>query len=166
MQYKIQGDGSYLALINPQAYKTFVGRDWAQNPKLLEPHFIEQMQNYSGLFWDTNLEADWIVDVMMQPTSESGFREVTGSIKVTNGQLVLFEYNALTMMAQFETNTTEKYIKNNTISLENGDYNVKIIQKNNPDEHFPDGTSVDFIIEIIAAETLQTPWQEVPWSKL
>ena len=66
MKYYIKGDGSYLCIIDVNTYKCHVGPNWANNPKLLEPHFVEQMQEYSGLFWDTNLETSWLVEVQTE----------------------------------------------------------------------------------------------------
>lgn len=166
MIFNIRGDGSYLGLIDVGTYQGFVGLDWAKNPKALEPHFIEQMQNYSALFWDSNLESNWVVEVKTVSDGDSGFREVSGSIKVTGGRLAILEYDSLTTLAQFEKHTLEEQIKDNFITLENGNYLVKIIQKFDPSTNFPDGTTTDFIIEIIKSDEVLPPWQEVPWSTL
>jgi hypothetical protein len=166
MKYYIKGDGSYLSLIDPKQYKTFVGPDWANNPKLLEPHFVGQMQSYSGLFWDTNLETDWVVDVQKENQEASGYRKITGSIKVTDGKLAILEYDALSMLAQFEDYTVEKYLGDNVIEVENGDYQVKIVQLNDPETTFPDGESSDFIILLEKTDDVLPPLPEVPWSKL
>lgn len=166
MIFNIHGDGSYLGLVDVGSYKGFVGPDWAKNPKLLEPHFIEQMQTYSALIWDTNLESDWMVEIKQENSNDSGFREVLGSIRVTKGRLAMLEYNSLSGLAQFENYTVEERMKENFISLENGNYQVRVIQKFDPKINFPDGTSTDFIIEIIKSDDLLSPWQEVPWSIL
>jgi hypothetical protein len=166
MKLHISGDGTYLALIDTAKYKGFVGPLWSKIPRLLEPHFIEHMKNYIGLFWDTNLETNWVIEVMTEKVTTSGFREITGSVTVTNGFLAVLEYNALTNLAQFEKYTIEKYIKENVIPLENGNYTIRVIQLKDPESNFPDNIETNFIFEIIRSETLLPPWTEVPWSKL
>jgi hypothetical protein len=162
----IKGDGSYLGLIDVNTYSTYVGPDWASIPRLLEPHFIDEMQKYTGLFWDTNLESDWVVDLRIGLTEEQGFREITGSIRVKSGKLALFEYDSLSMMAQFEKYTVETELKDNFIELENGIYTVRIVQLENPEEVFPDGKATDFLIEFEKTDVLLPAWDTVLWSIL
>ena len=166
MKYYIMGDGSYLGIIDVNTYKCHVGPNWANNPKLLEPHFVEQMQEYSGLFWDTNLETSWLVEVQTEKIDISGFREVSGSIKVTDGKLALLNYDSLTMLAQFEYQTIEEHIKDNFFDLENGNYQIRIVQLFDPKTYFPNGVSTDFVIDIQSIDVLLPPWNTVPWSKL
>jgi hypothetical protein len=162
----IKGDGSYLGIVDVGSYKGFVGKDWAKNPRLLEPHFIQQMCTYSGLFWDTNLESAWRVEVSMERSDKTGYREVQGSLVVTGGKLVILDYDALTMMAQFEEHTLERYVGDNAIVLENGNYDVRIVQVFDPKVHFSDGKSADFLIEVTKTNELGAAWGQVPWSKL
>jgi hypothetical protein len=166
MKLHIKGDGSYLGIVDINEFNGYVGSDWAENPRLLEPHFIEHMQKYAGLFWDTNLESDWVVEVAQERSDRSGFREFSAPLKVTNGKAAFLNYDSLTMLAQFEDEDIEKHIGDNLLDIENGDYNIRVIQLKDPELVFPDGTSTDFLIEITKTDSFLPLLSEVPWSRL
>lgn len=168
MKIHIDGDGSYLGLINFEKYKTFVSSNWADTPKLLEPHFIEHMKNHSAIFWDTNLDSDWVIDFRINENSKVSnyFRKFNSSIQVTTGSLYLLEYDDISKLAGDKDLTLEDCFNEQEIWLENGIYKVEILQLNNPRQVFSDGDSIDFIINANKTDEFKYTLDEVPWSLL
>lgn len=98
-QLSISDDSGLLGLVDTQAYETYVSESWTYE-QLVE-HFAKQSAKGSILVWDCGDGGDiYRVDVKLGFTNEVGFREATGSLKVTGSQLYLTSYTALTMAAQ------------------------------------------------------------------
>src|SRR5215203_2009722 len=100
LRFEIPDDSGFLALIDPDAYESFVNKDWGFDE--LVAHFINQMQKQRLLIWGTGAEELWRVQVRFSTSAVRGYREVDGSLVVTNNRLLLTNYDALTMAAQFQ----------------------------------------------------------------
>ena len=164
------GDGSYLAILDAGRYASFVGSDWYENDRLLEPHFVEQMRRNVALVWDTGLETDWRLEIREAFSSDRGFREVVGSIESSNGTLCLVNYDSLSMAAQFADQRLPD-ASSKELLLAPGIYKFRVIQVIDPrdrtslTEQF-DAGGANFVLEYERTDRPLTAWTEVPWSRL
>src|SRR5690349_17141020 len=125
----VRGDGTYLALVDTHRYSSFVGPDWASEPRLLEPHWVREMAGRALLVWETGQEADWRVRVQMGLSAQAGARDVRGAIEVTAGEVYLANYDSLTMAAQFRDHTLpDDDCRPCRIEIPSGTYTVRIVQ--------------------------------------
>lgn len=167
------GDGSYLALVDARRYVSFVGPNWADDPRLLEPHWIAQMKDQTILVWDTGFETDWRVLVSSGFSSAFGYREVRGTVRLSAGEAFLVNYDSLTMAAQFEDHRLpDESCEANRILAAPGLYEVRIVQMVEPDRYFREPGSLsenrppEFLVELQPATGQAEPWSSVPWSTL
>jgi len=163
MMLRVTDDSGFLAVVVPSAYSTFVDSNWEFDQ--LFDHFRDQMKQRLLLIWGTGLEGFWNVDVRLEPTSVSGFRQVTGPIRVAGGAVLVTNYESLTMAAQFaNVRLPEKHQKDLLIKLADGEYCCRIIQMFDPDKHesLKAGTP-DFVIEFSREASTPAPWADVPW---
>jgi hypothetical protein len=120
-------DSGFLGIVNTHLYKTFVKEDWKYED--IEHHIINEMNNYSILFWKTDNEDEYSIELKEAKikTNEKGY---IGSIKVTNEELFLVNYESITMAAGNENATLpEKHLKEYRIALPNGNYHIKVNKK-------------------------------------
>jgi hypothetical protein len=124
MKFDIADDSEFLGIVNTRLYKSFVKQDWEFND--IENHLINEMKNYSILFWKTDVENKWSVEV--KETNKINKNGLTGSIKVTDEELYLINYESITMAAKYEdVKLPEKHMEEYRIKLSNGNYNINII---------------------------------------
>jgi len=84
----------------------------------------------------TGLENEWTVNFLDKPTNKKAFREFFKTIKVTNGQLFLTNYEDLTMAAQFEDEKIPaKQNADLFIQLDNWKYEVTVRQLFDPNDN-------------------------------
>lgn len=163
---EISDDTGFLGLIDPASYQTFIDENWTYE-QIIE-HFKEQMQLRRLLIWETGFEGFWRVCVEIgssKPTA--GFRSVTGPIIASTGQLLLVNYETLTMAAQYEDVTLpEKHLEHCRIGIEPGSYECQITQMFNPESHDQnDDGDLDFILQLRRADQLSNYWLGIPWAK-
>ncbi len=167
--FRITDDSGFLALLDSDAYEGFVDENW--DFQLIVSQFQSQMQQWRLLIWATDMENVWTVQVCFEPVAERGFREQTGSIFVSDGWLLLTNYEALTMAAQFEdVKLPEAHEYNQLIQVEPGGYKCRIIQlqdhacnAESDEEESTERGKVDYIIELLKDEHLAPPWPSIPW---
>ena len=173
MIFDLSGDTTYLALVDTHQYESYVGPDWASNERLLEPHFIAQMQRQRMLAWETGSDAGWRVEVREGFSDASGFREMIGTIHLSMGEAFLLDYDDLTMSAQFENESLPgAEARERRFAAAPGIYECRIIQMIDPESYLLTDACLDpdrapeFIIEIRPAAVAHPSWQDVPWSTL
>jgi hypothetical protein len=161
--YEVTDDSGFLALAVPASYRTFVSSDFTF--ERVRAHFRAQMARRSLLIWGTGLEGFWNVDVALKSVDVSGFREVSGPIRVTGGSLLLTNYDSLTMAAQYEDVTLpEKHQRDLLLALSDGEYTCRIIQMFNPARETSAGENKpDFVIEVQTAAGQLAVWDDIPW---
>jgi len=131
IELKVTDDSGFLALVNAAQYDSFIDANW--NFEDIIQRFIKEMNNEFLIIWSTGYEKTWTVNILERPTEKKSFREFSKSIKVTEEQLYLTNYEDLTFAAQF--NDIKLPLKHNAelrIDLENGAYNVTIRQMFDP----------------------------------
>lgn len=167
--FRVTDDSGFLALTDSDAYEGFVSANW-DFPQLVM-HFQEQMRQHRLLIWGTDMEDIWTVEVRFEPVQEEGFREQTGSIVVSDGWLLLTNYEALSMAAQFEdVKLPEAHECNQLLQVEPGGYRCRIIQLQDHTYHADADEEVgtergetDYIIELLKVEHLTQPWPNISW---
>ncbi|MEP3226302.1 MAG: hypothetical protein ABJO01_10025 [Parasphingorhabdus sp.] len=162
LDFEILDDSGLLGLVDVFAYSTFVSQDW-EYEQLLD-HFADQMSKRSILVWECSDGGNnYRLRITKQFSQTSGWREVTGSIAVTNNKLNIASYTALTMAAQFDDQILpgmgEQDFK---FPIKNGTYKVRIIQNYNPETvDYDNFQEPHFILEIEEGQT--EIWPEVAW---
>jgi hypothetical protein len=163
MPFKVTDDSGFLAIIDPDAYQGFVHVDWTWDT--IQEHFAREMRERHLLIWGTGMENVWSIDVSLQPTRATGFREVVGSIDVSRGRLLVTSYDSLTMAAQFpDVTLPEEHEREQVLSVSPGLYDCRIIQLSDPDSDAPFKEAVSFIYEVTRATLPREVWSEIPWS--
>ena len=123
--FTIPADYGCLAILDPENYSAFVSEDWAVDG--LKQHFIDQNEYGSLISWGCGY-GNWIVKLIIGPSTESGFQSFVSGFK-TGGQIVLTTYESLAMAAQFEdVSLPEAHEQKQLIHVEAGNYQVKVIQ--------------------------------------
>lgn len=163
MRFQITDDSGFLALIDPKGYEAFVSRDWELDQ--LFNHFKEQMKRQRLLIWGTGSEGTHEVEVSMEFSETKGFREVIGYIQVNSGELCLINYESLTFAAMFpEIKLPEDHMRDLIVNLKSGFYQVRIIQRDDPDKDFVEGyEGLRFRVEFRPARRTPDYWRNIPW---
>lgn len=161
--FEVTDDSGFLALAIPSSYRSFVATDWTFEQ--MRAHLRAQMARRSLLIWGTGLEGFWKVDVALKAVDLTGFRELTGPLRVTGGSLLLTNYESLTMAAQFEDVTLpEKHQRDLLLAVPDGEYTCRIIQMFDPDRETSAGEdNPDFVIEVQKAAGQLAVWDDIPW---
>jgi hypothetical protein len=144
-------DSGFLGIINTHLYKAFVNEDWEYED--IENHIINEMKNHSILFWKTEYEDEIVVEINeVNKIIKNKENEFIGSIKVTNEELYLINYESITMAAAYEDiKLPEEHLKEYKIKLPNGNYDIKIIIKGEKHK-----------IEYNKTEELENIWTIIP----
>jgi hypothetical protein len=145
--YRITDDSGFLAIVNPARYHSFVNSDW-EFEELMQRFKIE-MRNNNLIIWSSGGERTWKIQVLEALSDRKAFRQFDKLIEVTENQLLLINYEDITMAAQFEGEplVTERN-KNQLFDIKNGVYNVTIRQMFDPEnlEAIPSDEKADFEI--------------------
>jgi hypothetical protein len=160
---ELTDDSGFLAIVVPAAYQGFLDGNW-QFDQLLA-HFRAQMSRQSLLIWGTGLEGRWQVDVLLRPSHVRGFREVSGPLQVVGGQVLVTNYESLTMAAQFEdVRLPEEHQQDLLVEIPNGNYSCRVVQMFDPGvaESAAPGTP-DFVLEFSSESGAAAAWSEIPW---
>jgi hypothetical protein len=162
MPYEITDDSGFLAIVDPDAYRTFVHSDWTLD--MIQQHFAREMQDRHLLIWETGMEHIWRVDVSFDSSRVSGFREVVGSIIASQGRLLLTSYDSLTMAAQFpDVSLPERHEQEQVLTVSPGLYDCRVIQVSDPESDAPFEEPVNFIYEFTRATLPKEVWSKIPW---
>jgi hypothetical protein len=162
---EVTDDSGFLAVVVPASYEGFVEVDW-QFDQLFR-HFVAQMTRRSLLIWGTGLEGFWRVDVRRRRSLVRGFREVVGPIRVAGGAVLVTNYEALTMAAQFwDVRLPERHQQSLLVEFPDGEYDCRVVQMFDPCESESAGPGKpDFILEFSRTTGNRSEWSEVPWFK-
>ncbi len=163
--FEVSDDSGFLALIDPDAYRSFVNEDWTLDE--LMAHFKNQMQQQRMLIWGTGAEKIWQVELRFSTGRQLGYRNVDGPLVVTNNRLLLTNYDELTMAAQFQdVILPEPPQEDRIIPISTGMYQCRIVQTNDPTTERPSRTSpvCDFVIEIVSRTAELPVWAAVAWA--
>src|ERR1700733_15329574 len=93
-RFRITDDSGFLALIDPDAYRSFVDADWTLE-QLFE-HFKSEIDARHALIWGTGREEGWRVQVTFSDVTNEGFREFVAPIAASGNCLLLTNYESLT----------------------------------------------------------------------
>ncbi len=164
MLFRVTDDSGLLAIIDPDAYRGFVGADWTWDTIL--SHFLQEMHERHLLIWGTGMEHFWHIDVSFTPTRMTGFREIIGSITASKGRLLLTNYESLTMAAQFpDVVLPEPHEHRQLLAVSPGLYDCRIVQLSDPSSDAPFVERVSFLYEFVPATSPREVWNELPWSR-
>jgi hypothetical protein len=158
--YVIVDDSGLLGLVDCKSYQSFISPDWTYEE--IVAHFSEANRWHSLAVWECGDGGDsYVIRVRQGITSESGFRQITGAIRVTAEALNLVSYDSLTMAAQFSDEVLPpKHERDLCIELPNGDYQIRVIQTYDP-SCCTRPKEPHFIIEY--AQGKGPPWDGVAW---
>ena len=160
---EVSDDSGFLAVVVPATYEGFVEPDW-QLQQLFR-HFAAQMGKRSLLMWGAGLEGVWRVEVRQRWSRASGFREVSGPIRVVGGAVLVTNYESLTMAAQFaDVRLPERHQRDSLVELPDGEYACRVVQMFDPSEaKSAEEGRPDFVLEFTRATGVLEPWPVVPW---
>lgn len=119
------------------------------------------------VIWDCGDGGDeYVVRAREGITTEPGFREKTGAIRIGGQGLHLISYDALTMAAQFDDEILpSKFERGNCIDLPQGEYRLRVVQTYDPSQVTRPGEGKPhFIVEYEAGRA--EGWDEVAWLRL
>ena len=163
MIFRVTDDSGFLAIIDPDVYRGFVHANWTT--EMLREHFARELAARRLLIWSTGLECFWKIEVSLQRTGTTGFREVTGGIIASQGRLLLTNYESLTMAARFpDVSLPQAHERGDVLSLPPGAYNCRVLQLSDPAGDGPFEEPVNFVYELIPAVQVAEPWREIPWN--
>jgi hypothetical protein len=156
--FNIVDDSGFLALIDPDAYRSFVAEDWTY-PEIMQ-HFTQEMQERHALIWRTESENMWRVLVQFHPATGVGAPEFVGPIGATHGRLLLTSYESLTMAAQFaDVTLPEPHEQDQLIMLAPSMYRCRIMRTGVAAED--ESEQAHWIIEMLPDGHDLPVWREV-----
>jgi hypothetical protein len=167
--YEVTDDSGFLALVDPVAYRSFVDRDWALDQ--LFGHFKEEISAGRLVMWGTGREDIWSVEVRFHRSSEIGFREFPTIVRASTDQLLLTNYESLSMAASYDDLALpENYQRNLLFSVTPGVYECRIVQRLDPGMTDPDLREghADFFIELTSSgncDEEKSVATAIPWSE-
>jgi hypothetical protein len=162
MKCKITDDTGIIALIDPDAYGTFVSEDW-EYEQLLE-HFSSQMDRGTLLIWSTEMENIWDVEIFQSRPILDGFRYAKGFIKSTKGRLLPVSYDDLTYVAQYvDAQLPLSHGELRIITVPAGGYHATIIQVSDHSGLMSDLKKPDYKIFLQSTNESEPKWSEILW---
>ncbi|HET6247626.1 MAG TPA: hypothetical protein VFE47_08015 [Tepidisphaeraceae bacterium] len=168
-RYKVIDDSGYIGLFDPDAYVAFVSEEWTL-PTLVA-RFKREIGAGHLLLWGTGMENFWKVKAQLGFSRRKGFREVLGSIDVSQSRLCLTSYDSLTMGAQFEdVKLPQRHELQLIVPVPSGKYECRVVQLNDPDALVGETAEDqdDFLVELrprTVADKIAT-WKSIPWGDL
>jgi hypothetical protein len=162
---EITDDTGFLGIIDPAGYQGLVAKNRTYE-RLLD-HFKTQMQANHLLIWETGLEGNWRVRVDTASAKISdGFRSISGPIFASGAELLLVNYETLTMAAQFEDKSLpEQEMTYCKFAVEPGLYECRITQMFDPANFCDSDGEFDFILQLASTAHPPAPWTEIPWAR-
>lgn len=163
---KVSDDSGFLAVLDPAAYRGFVGE--ACESKQLLNAFRSEMKRNTLLIWGTGLEGLWNVEVTLKRSLARGYRDISGPLVVTRGNILVTNYQSLSTVANnSDVRLPQKHETNHLVSVPNGQYRCRVIQCFNPKKYEPadpaEPARADFVIELTYARTLARSLRGIPW---
>lgn len=164
MRLEVTDDSGFLAMIDPDAYRGFVGDDWELGQIL--DHFTREMAERHLLIWCTEQSGGWTVDVSFDPSQVVGLREMQGSIVFTSGRLLLTNYERLTMAAQFSHVTLpESHQADLVVPVTPGSHHCRIVQLSMEAHEWDRTMPPEFLLELRHDSVLEPSWERIPWAE-
>jgi hypothetical protein len=160
--YEVTDDSGFLAVIDPASYRSFVHAHWTLDQVVMR--FKEEMSGEHMLIWGTGREDTWRVEVAFRRSSVGGFREFTAPLSASGDQLLLTNFESLTMAAEFEDiKLPEAYQNDLLIPVQPARYLCRVVQWLNP-ESSPDlsDRNPDFRIELAPIKSTAKDGEDVP----
>jgi hypothetical protein len=156
MRFTVTDDSGFLAIIDPDSYRGFVGEDWTYE-SLLE-HLAREMQRRSLLVWATS-EHGGTWTITTEAANHAG-RSVTGTIVSTSGRLCITNYESLTMAAQFaDVALPEPHMADLLFDVEAGTLQCTVTQIHD-DDSMP---GPHFAISLSPAGSMGPAWSRPAW---
>lgn len=166
-RYEVTDDRGYLAVVDPDAYETFVSHDWDDDQ--IRAHFLEQMRRERILVWCSGMEETWDVEVTHGRTNRRGFREAEGPIRCTRGRLLFTSFDSLSMAAQFaDVTLPEAHERDQVLELPIGEYRCRVVQTHDPGLWVADRKASgepDFVLELTHGAEQLPIWAAIPWDR-
>jgi hypothetical protein len=162
IEFTIIDDSGLLSLVDCDAYVSFISPDWTYEGIIA--HFEKAIYSKTMVVWDCGDGGDeYRVQAREGITTESGFREKIGAIRVGGQGLHLVSYDALTMAAQFDDETLpSKFEHSNYIELPPGEYRLRVVQTYDPSQVTrPADGAPHFIVEYENGHA--EGWNDVAW---
>ena len=129
----ITDESGFLGIVNPDKYNSFFSEDWQLSQ--LFKHFVGEMNNDNLILWSTGSENIWTVNFVNKPSKKKSYREFYKTLEVTNGKIVLTNYEDLTMAAQYrDEKIPAKQHADLSIDLDNGRHEFQIRQFFDPED--------------------------------
>ncbi len=130
----LSDEDGIIGIADADRYNGYISEDWELN-EIVEL-FIQQMNDQNLIVWKASDDGNvWNIDITNKRSKKMAFREFEKTIEVTSRGLYLIDYTALTMIAQYKTNTVKSECKESQkIEIENGTYNVMVRQLFNPED--------------------------------
>ena len=167
---RVIDDWGYLALVDPDAYETFVdfGADeWDE--RRIRAHLAVQMRHRRLLVWDSGMENIWNLGVSLGAVAGRGFREAVGPIRCTGGRLLLTSFNSLSMAAQFaDVTLPEPHEADQLLSVAPGEYHCRIVQLRDHALGAADPKAPgepDYLLELLPADAPLPAWTAIRWDR-
>jgi len=161
--YRVVDDGGFLAILDPNAYTSFISETFSSY-EVLRRHFLEEMQKGTILVWGTGVANKWRIDVRFEQSDVVGFRQVTGPLNVSDGFLCLSDYGTLFGAALNKAASLPPGNKRSLyIQLASGRYTCRVVQMFDPEDDDCSDGDHDFLIELYSQESSPEPWLEIPW---
>jgi hypothetical protein len=167
--YEITDDSGFMALVDPAAYRSFVDSKWTLNQ--LFRHFKEEMKYGRLLIWGTGREDVWRVEVRFGRSPETGLREFSTKVRASTGQLLLTNYESLTMAAQFENVLLpENHQRGLIIPVPPGVYHCRVVQRLAPEIDDPvlRDNEADFLVQLTLLKNSDEETEDlsvIPWTE-
>ncbi|PEF97125.1 hypothetical protein [Bacillus toyonensis] len=162
------GDTNFIGVANTNKYESFVDGDWELD-NLLQ-HFGDEMKQGHILVFqmtEEGIEHSWRVEVRKgtEKITHKYFRKAVGHIQVTENQLYLVDYDCLTMAAQFQNHKVpDQNCSKYKIEIENGFYEVEVVQYYNVDEdEYVGASETDILLNFIKVSANEPIAEMVFW---
>jgi hypothetical protein len=163
MRVQVTDDSGFLALVDPDTYSGFVGKNWQLEDVLTR--FRQEMAAGHLLVWGTGQEGCWTVDAAVRDDPARGIREVAGSIVCSRGRLLVTNYESLTMVAQFADMTLpQAHEADQVLEVPPGLYACRVVQHVLKASNWEEGCAPEFTLSLRSVDTATLPWDRIPWA--
>ena len=167
MKCKITDDSGFLALVDSNAYSTFVKENWELD--LLFNHFVSEMNKGCFIIWQTNNLGGgfWNCEFLQEKTNKKSTREFSSKIKITDGKLYLTNFEDLTMAASYpEQKIPASHNSDLHYELDNGVYNITVRQLFDPNDYENEvEVNFEFVIEKESSSIIENGIDKINWKE-
>lgn len=142
-RYEVTDDSGFLALVDPDAYESFVASDWTMDQ--LDRHFQRERERGRLVLWRTGREDTWRVDVRFGRSADAGAPTFTERVRASAERLLLTNYESLTMAAQLDdVSLPEDHQRDLLIPVRPGLYDCRVFRR-------VAGGTADWVVELTPA---------------